>query len=318
MSVKDLTSVFSRYFLVGTYFPAFFGLVALSVTLPSSWLPAAIRIEHLWSAEGGDFGHPLLAMAALAIPIALLLSGSSEALQRVYRDLPFLGLYGRVPEKLLTTLTAYQRWRQARLVEDAYGANAAQQVRNRAATALLERMPHGPDDILPNRFANTARATEEYAATRWGLDAGVIRHHLPVLFTEGEAGLLDDARTQLAFAINFSFVLLAVGLAGLGRVIWVIAAGEWRWVELLRLIPLAAAYIAYRLLAVEALVTFGRRMRAAVDLHRFELYKAFGVASFRSFSQEELLHGQTLSDFILYGRRRDERGLATFGRSANE
>jgi hypothetical protein len=297
MSVSDLTSVFSRYFMVGFYFPAFFGLAALSLTLPAGWVPAAMRLHDVWGeANSSHFTHPLLVVAGLAIPVSLLLSGVGDALLGLYRSLPFL------PGDRLAW---WQRHRHGKLQDESFATSSQQRKRNEAALELVERFPQKQEDVLPNRFANAHRALAEYADNRWGLDYNLVRPLLARFYTDGETTLLDDARTQVAFAIDFSFVLFVVGAAGAARAVWAASAGDWTWLELLRLLPLVASYLVYRLLAIDAQVGFGRRMRAAVDLHRLEVFEGMGVRSFPTFSAEELVFGKTLSTYLAEGPSRD-------------
>src|SRR5579862_3055057 len=72
MKLSDLAGVFSRYFVVGFFVPAFFGLAALSVLMTSTMLPDAFQA---YSAA-----NRLVIIGAVAVPIGMLLQGFLPAL----------------------------------------------------------------------------------------------------------------------------------------------------------------------------------------------------------------------------------------------
>jgi hypothetical protein len=79
--------------------------------------------------------------------------------------------------------------------------------------------------------------------------------------------VVDDRRTQLDVACRLSATAAVVGVA----TVPLLARSGW-WLAL-ALVPLALAWVAYRA-AVAAAVVYGEAVRAAFDVHRFDLLAA--------------------------------------------
>jgi hypothetical protein len=92
---------------------------------------------------------------------------------------------------------------------------------------------------------------------------------------------------------------------------------DWNWDLLWGLLPLGISYLVYRLLAIDALVAGGRRIRASLDLHRLELYTKLGVQSTRTFSDQERQLGHALSSYLLSGpsKQTEELGRQDWART---
>ena len=143
----------------------------------------------------------------------------------------------------------------------------------RLGTELARRrlFPDREDDLLPTQLGNALRAGERRAGAPYGLDAVVVWPRLYPLLAEPVRALVDDRRDQLDLAARFTFVFLAAAATSFGLLV---SHGWWL------LIPatcLALAWLTYRG-AVEAAIGYGEQMRAAIDLHRFDLLRALHVS----------------------------------------
>jgi hypothetical protein len=294
--LKDVATLFSRFFFVGFYLPAFFALVAAAGSLPHHWLPDAVDVAHPWYASGHDLGGILLVLAALALPVGLLLSGVWLRTLLLYR-LQSGWLARRVP-KVWSALTWFAQLRFKRAKAD--WASSDPRIRSRAATRLQDRYPQ-QSGVLPSCFGNVVAAYEEYPANRWGLDYTATSRHMATFLNEQERGARENVETQLAFALNLSLSLVLVGVAGAAGAVWGERESVWRATELARFLPLALSYGVYRLLAIPAIVEFGRLARASFDLHRSDLYVRLGARDALSFGDDEKRLGSAVSAYLLYG-----------------
>ncbi len=169
--------------------------------------------------------------------------------------------------------------------------------------AALDRaryaMPQGY--VLPTRLGNLLRAAEEYAESRYGLNAVLVWPRLWLLLPAETRELLARAYRDLVAAVRGWGWGLAFGL------VWVPVTGYlavcsrgWVWVLLTGLVSLGWMRLAYRL-AVSRAAVFGELVRAAFDLHRLALYDALGWP--RPKPEEEVATGRRLTAFLWRGER---------------
>lgn len=69
MALKDITGVFSRYFIVGLFLPAYFSLIALWLAASNGLIPNALQ-QHAQATQ-------LLILGAVALVAGRALSGLS-------------------------------------------------------------------------------------------------------------------------------------------------------------------------------------------------------------------------------------------------
>lgn len=84
MSPSDVAGVFSRYFIVGFFLPAFFALAVLAFGLSSDALPN--RFENY-----GDAGK-IAVVGGAAILLGLALLGLNYQVLRAFEGYPLVGL----------------------------------------------------------------------------------------------------------------------------------------------------------------------------------------------------------------------------------
>jgi hypothetical protein len=282
MLPRDVTGVFSRSFVVGFFAPAFFWLAALKLALGERLLPEVLE-PHT--------GKAFLVLGAAALLAALLLSGLERQVSRV-----LMGHY---------SLSVVGRWLISRHAK-AYAsckAHAASQTaspeRARARRRLDEQFPHNPANLLPTRYGNAVRATRDYMRTRWGLREHAVWPRIQMLMSEQESEVRSEAKAVRAFFINGSLGAL---LAGLVLVVdAVLEHPHSPFLAWIYGVPFLLTYLLYRG-AVDAAVQLGLTERAALDLHRLDLYERLGVPSHdRDVTVRPDAAARRLSDFLSFG-----------------
>jgi hypothetical protein len=160
-----------------------------------------------------------------------------------------------------------------------------------AADAQLRRsFPADPAALLPTRLGNVLRAAESRAGEPYGLDAVVAWPRLYPLLSDSVRAVVDDQRDGLDLAARFCAVFAAAAAVSAGLLL---TAGWWL------LVPaacLALAWLSYRG-AVAAAVAYGEGIRAAIDLHRFDLLTALRLPLPATLEQERAINEQ-LSLFL--------------------
>ena len=159
-----------------------------------------------------------------------------------------------------------------------------------AESRLRRLFPSDPAWLLPTRLGNALRAAETRAGEPYGLDAVVAWPRLYPLLPDGVRALVDDQRDGLDLAARFCAVFAAAAAVSL-----VLLATHGWWL----LVPagcLLLAWLSYRG-AVAAAVAYGEGIRAAIDLHRFDLLTAMHLPLPATLEQERAVNEQ-LSLFL--------------------
>jgi hypothetical protein len=290
MALSDITSVFSRYFVVGFFLPAYVSVVSLWLSASPEFIPNSLE-QHSQTTQ-------LLILGGVALIAALGLSGLSYYITRLFEGYPLERLsnwpaLGGVYRAAIRV----QRRRYDSLLAVRSDPNQSSQARQRAAWCLDRWFPKNPARLLPTRLGNTIRAFEQHPNTRWGLDGVTIWPRIEALLTGDERSLEVDAKINLYVFLNASVGAFVVALCLVvdKAVNHPGPAAGW----LVCLIPLAAGYVLYRA-SLGPAMDWGNAVRSSVDLHRLELYERLGVRSPRSFSDERQL-ADKVNKALLYG-----------------
>jgi hypothetical protein len=282
MSFGDITGVFSRYFVVGFFLPAYLGLVSLWLSASSEFVPNELE-EHSQATE-------LLILGGIAVILGLALSGASWYVTRLFEG---YSLERRsnwpVARTVYRAAIALQRRRYDRLVAIRYDRSKPVKDRRRAAWFLDRYFPPSRDALLPTRVGNAIRAFEKHSYVRWGLDS--------VLLSAEERELHVDSKINFYVFVNAAVGALAVGVCLV--VDQALYAPQPASLWPLYAIPFALGYVLYRL-AVDPATAWGDAVRSSIDLHRLELYEKLGVRAPISFSDERQLAGK-VNQALLYG-----------------
>lgn len=280
MGLRDITGVFSRYFIVGFFIPSLFTLVLLERLLSGQAVPNALE------AYGED--TRILILGAMAVFVGLVLMG----LQSFPLELLF------VAGPLRTPLVRLQVSKMDRLRALRNDASAPQSARARAALEITRRFGGGAREaVQPTRLGNAARSYAASAYARWGLDAVAVWPRVEALMTEQERELHVDAKTDVAFFLNGSLGCLVIGLAAL--VDGIAYRGDALFTVVLVAVSLLFARFLY-LAGVGAATRWSERREASFDLHRGDILTSFGFRDPTGFEDGRTI-GIALSRFLLYG-----------------
>jgi hypothetical protein len=277
MALSSITSVLSRYFVVGFFMPAYVSLVVLWISASSTFVPNAIDHSHKQSTQ-------LLILGGVALVAGLILSGLSYYIARAYEgywlerlaDLP-------VARRLYRRAITWQRRAYDRLMQVRENKTAPPEERARAAWRLDKWFPKQRDALLPTRLGNAIRAFERHSNARWGLDGVTVWPRIESLLSAVERELEVDAKINFYVFTNASVGSILVGLclivdAGANH-----AHRPWLW--WIYTLPFLVAYVLYRA-AIGPAVDWGDVVRSSIDLHRLDLYEKLGVRRPVSFSDE--------------------------------
>jgi hypothetical protein len=284
VSLRDLSSIFGRYFLVGFFVPALTSLAIAAIVLDASDVPALKDDPSVLSR--------LTILVGIALFAALVLFGVRRPIIRLLEGYPLEearrrhGLQGRAwcppwlrPSwpgfRLRLVLVGRQERAFERLCRDS----------SDVARRRRERMfPHTKEFVLPTRLGNVLRSFEHHSDVRWGLGGLAAWPRVAALLNDRERDLHADAETDFMFFVNCcvcSALLvptLAIGVGGTAPL----------WAAVSTIVAALACYAFYRG-AVVAAVSWGTEVRASLDLHRFELYERLGVRLPASFSDERFI-----------------------------
>ncbi len=220
MGLSDIAGVFSRYFVVGFFLPAFFGLVALSQTLDPMLLPTIYA--------QASRGAQVAILGGAALPVALTLLGINYQVIRLYEGYPLAAQRDRLLVKPLYWVLIRGQKRMFGVAWERCTAEAATDAQRRVAEWKLDRRfprreQKSRDDslLLPTSFGNAARAFERHSFLRWYLDSIAVWPHIELLLSNDEFQTLSDAKSDVAFFINVSLVsLLSAALLAFDMVVY--------------------------------------------------------------------------------------------------
>jgi len=289
LGLSDVAGVFSRFFIVGFFIPAFFGFFAMAELGTSDIVPDRF--------ETYSAGTQILILGAAGLLVGLFLLGLHRPVIRTFEGYPMSGRLG-----LDRPFVSLQRRRFDELtkLKAAGGPQADADVRAKSMKAWLKLDRYFPDDrdrLLPTRFGNALRASEDYSYNRWKLDGIPFWARVEPLLSGQEKELHEAARTDIAFYLNSSLAAIAVGVFLIADEVAntpVSAAYGWVYV-----VPFIIAYLIYRF-SIDAAQRWGVEIRASLDLHRLEVYDRIGVRRPTGFSDERDVIAPAVNRLFLY------------------
>jgi hypothetical protein len=290
MALNDIPGVFSKYFVVGFFLPAFVAVFSLWLAASSAFVPNALD----------QYSQPteLLILGGVALVAGLALSGVSYYVTRFFEGYPLERL-SRWPVARLVDrgALALQRRRYDRLLAIRRDKSRPDKDRIRALSHLDRFYPRR-EALLPTRLGNAIRAFERHSNKRWGLDGVTIWPRIEALLSADERELLEDSKINVYVFLNAAAGALVVGafLVVDQAVNTPQPASFWP----LYAVPFALAYVLYRL-AVAPAADWGDYVRSSIDLHRLEIYEKLGVRRPASFTDEREL-AVKVNQMLLYGR----------------
>jgi hypothetical protein len=285
--MKDVSGVFSRYFIVGFFVPSFFGLVAYVLAASNAFLP-----EVLEARDSATF----VVVSAAAVLAGLVLLGLNFPVIRLFE-----GYFLLEPDAgpLRRRVRDWLRQRQQRRFDSlAADKSSSDPIRRMIAFWRLDiQFPPDRADVLPTRLGNAVRAFELHGQTRWGLSAIAASPRIDVLLSDQERQLHADAQSEFAFFLNGAVASLV--LASVLAVDGLVNRPHPFWLIWIYAVPPLLGYLLYRG-AVTSAERWGERVRASIDLHRLELYRRLGVREPAS-AREEREIAAAVNDVLLWG-----------------
>ena len=308
MGLTNVAGVFSRYFIVGFFLPAFFALVALVRIVDRAFLPPV----YLDATPGGQ----IAIVGGAALLVGLVLLGLHYPIMRLYEGYPLQAHGSRGPLRLLHGVLLKRQQKQFdRALKRSKASEVTEAERFDRKWRLDLQFPHDdPGLLLPTAFGNAIRAFERHSMTCWHLNSIGAWPGIELLLSQQEAQVLSDARGDVAFFVNGSL------LAGVSAIVLAASeishggAGAWYLSVLICLAAIAVFGLAYRA-AVPAAVRWGSVVRAAIDIHRLEFYTRLGVRVPRDFKDERQIAWR-LNAALLVGDRLPDDLAAGVDRSA--
>lgn len=310
MSVRDISSVFGRYFIVGFFLPAFFWLTYLKLLAGPGLVPNGVQANTAGSFAAVGIAALVLGffLQGIRIPLIRLLSGYYVMQWGPSRWAPTRHrLLAWVRQKIWVAL----RWkalREFRKLTVAAGSRGPQRpgedeesyARRRLDEYWLgQRFPDRESKVLPTTFGNRIRAWEDYARTRWSLETTLIRPYTEAMLGPQETDLRTNALTDVAFAVNATLLAWVITFTlGVDRAL---ERPSSLWFLLACLAPVAAAIVSYEI-AIVAATAWGDTVRVGIDLHRLDLYDKLGVRRPRDLAEEATI-GIAINRMMLYGER---------------
>lgn len=294
MSLRDVTGVFSREFIVGYFAPAFF--IAIVVAYSLDWTPAP------FASSGGS--SRLLLVGGFALLVALILNGLRDPVASIYsgtRPVDVIGL-GTASIEFAENYSRPRRriadWARRRLQEQfdtleavIAKANADSRVARQIRDA---RLGSDRDQIASTRFGAARGAVAGYVRSRWNADFWYVWPRIEPLVADAELALRRDAETDQAFFLNGALLTFIAGAAltvdeSVGDTTW------WRLIMILAGTVLLH-WMLYRF-AVQAAERVATYARASIDLHYPELLSRLGATG------DLILASAELDRFWLEGTR---------------
>jgi hypothetical protein len=187
---------------------------------------------------------------------------------------------------------------RSRAVEWHKARRAALERSGRAARLLHDSYPSA-ERVLPTRLGNILRAAEEYPRDRYGFPQLILWSRLYPVLKPDFAANLEAVRARMEFlhVVCAWCAAFAVGSLGLGiafgsaplLVAWCFVAG------------MGFAHAAY-VSSLPAALEYGDRLKAAYELHRFDLMRILSLKTPRTLTEEKRLWTQFV-DFVVLGER---------------
>ena len=152
--------------------------------------------------------------------------------------------------------------------------------------AELPNYPKLNEHFLPTHLGNLLRAAEEYPNLRYGLEMSVVWPRLWLLLPDITRNELGAAREALDTSTR--------------RLVWSLLVAAWgMWAWWAPVVALLGGVIFYWSMLADAGI-YAELLRAAYDLHRFELYRALHWELPNDIENEQV-YGEALTAYLHRG-----------------
>lgn len=314
--LKEISGYFDRRFLLSAFFPSLV-FAGLSVVMVAA-LHGPLTLVAWWEAQPAilqvsTFIGSLVFILFIAYLFQIFQTGLTRLYEGYWERIPLLNWWGNVRKRFYQEVWQYLQDEIRRLgaevttIETAAPSEETRAQRRdrlqkakqlRSEMELLERekflfFPPDKSYVMPTRLGNVIRASEFYSLRRYGLDAVVSWPRLQSLLPKDFTERLRDAKANLDL---FLVVATLAAFFALGWEIW-LALFTNRW-DLFLLVSFSWLLVLFGYFgAIQAARSYGELIKAAFDLHRWELLKALHLKLPEDFAQEKALW-QEVSDLL--------------------
>ncbi len=269
-------SLLNRRFVVAYWLPTL--MIALTGVLLRVVVVGWAGVMQDWRGMvvEGDASAQLWAMLLFLMGVTLvayLLQAFTRLLVRTLEG------YGRLwPGWLRTRRVRVQARRMAALRDRI--VHGTRWERAAAQDTLVHHFPlkgpfqgWGEVTLLPTRLGNTLRSAESYGLARYGMDLPFWWSRLWPLLPEEERTLVENGLMGMISMLSLALLLLYNGVDGLLYLVRGVPGWSKLWGAAYLVGCWSLAWLCYEGAIVQAR-SYGQRLRAAVDLHRFALLEA--------------------------------------------
>lgn len=172
-------------------------------------------------------------------------------------------------------------WNEARKLDPAPGSDRELRELTRAMAVYDHAQSSLParSRLMPTRLGNVLRQAEDAAGQRYGLDTILVIPRLMPYLPSSVSDSLADSRLQLDVSVRFCLIWLITSACSFALLVRFPA---WLF---LPAICYVLAWLSYRS-ACGAADGYGLMLKVAIDLHRFDLFKAMHLPLPATYSDE--------------------------------
>lgn len=306
--LKEVSGYFDRRFLLSAFFPSFL-FASLNLAMV-----AAIQGTHTlvawWEGQAAVVqASVFIGSLIFVLFVAYLLHIFQTSLTRLYEGywegIPILRWWGKARKRFYQEAWQHLRDEIKRLGNEVkevettvpLGETGSQRrdrlqkaktLRSEMERLGREKFLFFPPDkayVMPTRLGNVIRASEFYSLKRYDLDAVVAWPRLQSLLPTEFAESLRNAKANLDL---FLVVTTLAALFTFGWEIWLfLFTGRW---DLFLLVSAGWLLVLFGYFgAIQAGRSYGELIKAAFDLHRWELLKALHLKLPEGYAQEKAL-----------------------------
>lgn len=269
-SVKDLGLRFNLVGILPTLVLFLFILALLASGAPGSVPEICTIVEKAGQLQLNDAVFLIIGVLGFALmlqPLQLKFVRILEGYWGTSWLARFLSRWGIWLQECSRRRLEERRGPMPRILKKGETLSAEEEIRIENAVIELSRFFPEEGPLLPTKLGNVLRSAELSAGEPYGIDTVVIWPRLYPLLSDKVTAVLNDQRNQLDLAVRFCFTFLAAALVSL------VVLYRYSWWLLVPLFIFFLVWLSYRA-AIEAALAYGEGIKAAVDLHRFDLIKA--------------------------------------------
>ena len=304
--LEKASGLLSRRFLVVYWFPTF--IAAVLALLPRVWVYGIGASWRWWvgwgpskdyTGEGSVQIWLLVGSLLMVTLVAYILQAFTRLLVQFYEGY-------RLPQGLERRMVARvaQRWAQLRQDRREAAKRNDLGAYNHLQDRLYYEYPDSAAWLLPTRLGNVLRSAERFSSWAYGMDAPFWWPRLWPLLPEKMQETINDALTSMLALLNLSTLIVCVAIDGTVYLAACRAPNNGLWAAAALAVGLLIAAVSYQGAVAQAR-SYGQQIRAAVDLHRFDVLKTMRHPLPKTPQEERALWAQ-LSQW-LYNQ---DRGVA--------